>query len=99
MIRMFIYLLYAYFQVRTFGYAIVIIWISIVSFIVTKSFPILFEIIDIHGVMMIFGVGSILGGFFVAFVMEETSGKSLDFDDVGLDKKTESQQSSTSGSC
>lgn len=49
--------------------------------------------------MMIFGVGSILGGFFVAFVMEETSGKSLDFDDVGLDKKTESQQSSTSGSC
>lgn len=56
---------------------------SVCTFIVTKLFPILLEIIDIDGCMMIFGVGSTLGVVFVIFVMEETSGKSLD-DDIGL---------------
>lgn len=71
------------FQVRTFSYVIVVIWMSVCTFIVTKLFPILLEIIDIDGCMMIFGVGSTLGVVFVIFVMEETSGKSLD-DDIGL---------------
>lgn len=35
--------------------------------------------------MTIFGVGSALGAIFVYFVLEETSGKSLD--DVGFDEK------------
>lgn len=71
------------FQVRTFSYVIVVIWMSVCTFIVTKLFPILLEIIDIDGCMMIFGVGSTLGVVFVIFVMEETRGKSLD-DDIGL---------------
>lgn len=71
------------FQVRTFSYVIVVIWMSVCTFIVTKLFPILLEIIDIDGCMMIGGVGSTLGVVFVIFVMEETRGKSLD-DDIGL---------------
>lgn len=43
------------------------------------------ETIDLHGCMGIFGTGCIIGTVFVAFVLEETKGKSLD--DVGLDEK------------
>lgn len=64
---------------------IICVWIGIVTFICTKLFPILLEIVDLHGCMMIFGICSTIGAIFVARVMHETSGKSLD--DIGSDEK------------
>lgn len=69
---------------------IIVVWINVVTFICTKLFPILLDIVDVHGVMFIFGVGSTLGALFVVFCMEETSGKSLD--EVGIDEETQVQR-------
>lgn len=59
---------------------------NIAGFISVKIFPILLEIADIHGSLMIFGIASIAGAIFVLFVMEETSGQSLD--DIEEENKT-----------
>lgn len=59
---------------------------NIAGFISVKIFPILLEIVDIHGSLMIFGIASIAGAIFVLFVMEETSGQSLD--DIEEENKT-----------
>lgn len=85
------------FQIRTSGYVIVVVWINICTFACTKLFPILLNIVDVHGCMIIFGIGSTLGALFVAFCMEETSGKSLD--DVGLDEETQVQRVSVCINC
>lgn len=51
---------------------------NIFAFAVTKSFPILCEIIEIHGCVTIMSVSSITGIIFVIFAMDETKGTNLD---------------------
>lgn len=50
-----------------------------------KIFPFLLDTIDVHGCMTMFAILSMLGIIFVATVLKETNGQSLD--DVGCDKK------------
>lgn len=66
--------------------AIIAFFINVITFLFVKLFPILLNIINLHGCLIIFGVGCIIGTIFVLFVLEETKGKSLD--DVGLDENT-----------
>lgn len=46
--------------------------------------------LDLHGCMMIYGIGSICGAIFVILVLKDTSGISLD--DVGIDENTKQNQ-------
>ncbi|XP_055296009.1 facilitated trehalose transporter Tret1-like [Sitodiplosis mosellana] len=50
---------------------------NLVAFVVGKSFPILLEIIYLHGFMFLLAINCCLGIIFVLF-MKETKGKSLD---------------------
>lgn len=59
--------------------------ICLASFAAVKLFPIFLEIIDLHGCMLILGVGCILASIFVYFVLEETTGQSLD--DISAEDK------------
>lgn len=43
-----------------------------------KILPFLLETIDVHGCMILFAVLSVLGIIFVATVLKETNGQSLD---------------------
>lgn len=52
-------------------------------------FPILSARIDIHGVLLIYAVGCMIGFLFVLFVLKETSGQSLD--DVGAEYEKEKE--------
>lgn len=57
----------------------------LILFAVLKVFPFAMELFDLHGCMIIFAILSTLGIIFVATVLEETSGQSLD--NVGYDKQ------------
>lgn len=70
--------------------AMICVAINLAAFVVAKLFPILLEIVDLHGCMLILGSGCIVGFFFVLFVMKETSGQSLD--NVGEDEKIRRSQ-------
>lgn len=70
-------------QIRTAGMAIVCFSFSFVTFVSVKCYPILLEILDLHGCLMIYAVGSFIGAIFVLFVLDETTGSSLD--EVGMD--------------
>lgn len=61
--------------------AIIIIASNLTLFVFLKLFPPLLESIQLHGCMTICGTLCIVGTFFIAFVLQETSGQSLD--DVG----------------
>lgn len=52
--------------------------LSAFAFISAKLFPILLQNIDLHGTMLIYGICCMAAAIFVAFVMKETSGKSLE---------------------
>lgn len=65
---------------------IVVFMANLMLFGILKIFPNLLNTIDVHGCMIMFACSSILGIIFVATVLNETSGKSLD--DVEFDKKT-----------
>lgn len=56
----------------------------LILFVFLKVFPLTMNLFDLHGCMIIFAVLSTLGIIFVATVLEETSGQSLD--DVGYDE-------------
>lgn len=66
--------------------SIAVVTISLSAFISAKIFPILMEIVGLHGCLTVFGIASTIGAIFVWAVMKETSGKSLD--DVELNKPT-----------
>lgn len=68
---------------------------NIAGFISVKIFPILLEIVDIDGTLMIFGIASFWGAIFVLFVMEETSGQSLD--DIEEENKTTIESDNKTG--
>ena len=75
----------SFLQIRNIGMAIVVVTVSLVAFLTIKLFPPFLEIIDLHGCMMIFGIGSLLGAIYVLLVVDETSGKCLD--DVGANER------------
>lgn len=65
--------------------AIVCSTLSLTTFVCLKTYLALLELFDLHGCLTIYAVGCILGFFFVLFVLDETSGKSLD--EVGDEDK------------
>lgn len=48
------------------------------SFVSLKAYPILLESLDLHGCLIIYGIGCIFGAIFVLMVLKETRGKPLD---------------------
>lgn len=60
--------------------------LSFDAFVSVKCYPILLEAIDLQGCFIVYGVGSLIGFFFVLFILKETSGHCLD--DVGKNKST-----------
>lgn len=68
-------------QIRTAGMVFYTLWYNIVAFLGDKYFPILLDIIELHGCLMIFAINCCIGTLFVVFYMKETKGRSLDFSD------------------
>lgn len=77
------------FQVRTVGLAIICFIDNIWQFLCLKFYPIFLEQINLHGCLLIYGVGCIVGFVFVLWFLKETSGQSLD--EVGIDEKTKTE--------
>lgn len=74
-------------QIRNTGMVIVSFSFDTTLFVFMKFFPILLEIIDLHGCLIIFGICCLIGSSFMALVLKETSGQSLD--DIAFDEKTQ----------
>lgn len=72
------FIIFEQFQIRTIGLTICILFVYAAAFLFIKLFPILLEIIDLYGCMIIYMIGSVAGALFVIFALEETKGKSLD---------------------
>lgn len=70
--------MFYFLQIRSFGVTLSTVAINSIAFVVVKSFPILCEIIQMYGCMMIFSICCACGVLFVIFVMDETKGKALD---------------------
>lgn len=51
---------------------------NVACFTTLKLFPILLEMIGIHGCMLIYGISCVLGALYVFVGMKETKGRSLD---------------------
>lgn len=80
-----------HFQIRNVGMTIVVFSSNLTLFGFLKILPFLLDenssiYIDVHGTMIMFAILSIVGIIFVATVLNETNGQSLD--DVGRDQKT-----------
>lgn len=48
------------------------------GFIIAKTFPILLNVVDLYGCMLIYGCGSIAGAIFILLFTKETSGQRID---------------------
>ena len=72
-----------YLQIRTVGMSMIYAFGNVINFVTLKTYPILLDKIDLHGCLMIYGIGCVIGFIFVLFVLKETTGQSLD--DVGID--------------
>lgn len=81
-------------QVRTAGMAVNGAFGEIIHFISLKLYPILLKSLDLHGCLMIFVFFCCIGFIFVFFVLEETTGQSLD--DIGIDENVKARRSITS---
>ncbi|XP_037040406.1 facilitated trehalose transporter Tret1-2 homolog [Bradysia coprophila] len=68
-------------KIRTFGMSIISMVLSITGFVSVKTFPVLMELVGLHGSLLIYGIGCVVGVVFVIIVLEETRGQSLDDDD------------------
>lgn len=66
--------------------AIIVFATNLAGFAAVKAFPILLVSLDLCGCMLILGIGCLVGAIFVVFIMEETTGQSLD--DVDADEQT-----------
>lgn len=65
-------------KVRSFGLTVATTSMSFFAFCVVMTFPILMEIINMHGCMLIFAITCALGVVFLIFLVDETKGKTLD---------------------
>ena len=65
-------------KLRAVMSSICMLLLSFIAFTTLKFFPIMLEIIGLHGCMWVFATSCTAGTFFVIFVMDETKGKVLD---------------------
>ncbi|XP_053697379.1 facilitated trehalose transporter Tret1-like [Sabethes cyaneus] len=65
-------------KLRSFGGSMCTTFLWVVSFIVVKYFPVLVEVLGMHGCMWTFAGCCAFGVFFNAFFIPETRGKSID---------------------
>lgn len=65
-------------KVRSIGLTLGGLSMATSSFVIVALYPILLEIVDLHGCMTIFAATCAFGTFFVAFAVDETKGKTLD---------------------
>lgn len=68
--------------------AVVVFTSNLIIFAFVKILPFLLNTIDVHGCMIMHAILSLLGIVFIALVLKETNGKSLD--NVGVEEKTKS---------
>ena len=68
------------------GTALILFSSNSILFGFLKLFPPLMDVIELYGCMLICGVLCIVGTYFVAVFLKETSGRSLD--EVGQDEQT-----------
>lgn len=73
-------------QIRTAGMAIIYFFANCSQFLALKTYPKLLELADLHGFLIIYGVGCVIALIFVICVLNETANKSID--DVGGVKAT-----------
>lgn len=59
------------------------------TFVCLKYFPILLDIIELHGCLMTFAVASFISSFILFFVLKETKCKSIETVDSREKKTTE----------
>lgn len=64
-------------RVRAVGSSLCVTSISMVSFVILKSFPLVAEALGLHGCMWIFAGVCVAGAIFIGLVVEETRGKEL----------------------
>ena len=83
-------------QIRSVSIAIIAFWFAITNFVSGKSFPFLMESVGLHGCLSIHAFGCIVGSIFVLFVLNETTGKSLD-DDIKYIKESQILNRNTNG--
>lgn len=79
------FIFFPFIQIRTLGMSLISCAISMCAFTAVKLFPILLELLNLHGCMLIYGSCCIAGSFYVIFVLNETSKKSLD--EIGKTEK------------
>lgn len=72
---------------------VVVFTSNLVLFAFVKILPFLLNRIDVHGCMIMHAVLCMFGIIFIAIVLKETNGKSLD--KVGSDEKTETTNGRT----
>lgn len=65
-------------KVRSFGLTVGVFAMGIASFVMVATYPFLLNTVELHGCMVLFASTCLFGIFFVAFVMDETKGKTLD---------------------
>lgn len=70
-------------QIRTAGMVLFSVVMNTIQFSGDKLFPVLLEMIYLHGILLLLGANCCVGLVFVAF-MKETKGESLD----SINKKT-----------
>lgn len=70
-------------KTRSFGLTFGTIVMNLFQFFINKSFPMLVQIIDLEGCLMVFCVSCALGTIFMLLCVEETMGKDLNMDDQG----------------
>lgn len=77
-------------KIRNVGMTIIGCGRYLISFGFLKVFPLLLQIIELYGCMIMFAILSFVGIVFVATVLKETTGTCLD--DVGVDEKTKNKR-------
>lgn len=76
---------YVNFQIRNIGMTVVVFVSNLVLFTLMKILPFLLNTIDVHGSMIMHAILCMLGIIFIAIVLKETNGRSLD--NIGVEDK------------
>lgn len=66
-------------ELRSFGMVLGVVTMNASSFFIMKLFPVLCEIINLQGCLLIFGFSCIFGACYVVIFVNETKGKDLNF--------------------
>lgn len=83
------YILYIHIlQARGFGVTTGIVSLNIFAFISSKTFPILTELMQLHGCIAIYAIACAIGTIFITIVISESKGKNLDSMEFECEKNT-----------